>query len=219
MYLESGYAALLFQLRKKELRIKNKYENMDIIELENPEDIVENLFCAIDTRNDETIGIIANKELVVYAMEEALAYDDFNVRKVDIEMDDIEYMISIDKDGDVVVQPIEDFNDKYFKDIDIAFISMDGDVNQGIIDNCINGDKNVTLFGLEEDSCDGDCKNCELHELENENQSDSDVKITINGKPATASEALEVVKELESRMEHMNDIYREMDAFRKLFNW
>ena len=143
---------------------------MDIIELENPEDIVESFIdCAMDgDEHSKTTALIANKELVVYAMGEVLAYDDFNVRKVDIEKDDIEYMISIDKDGDVVVQPIEDFNDKYFKDIDIAFISMDGDVNQGIIDNFINGDKNVTLFGLEEDSCDVDCDNCDLHETESD---------------------------------------------------
>ena len=194
---------------------------MDIIELENPEDIVESFIdCACETDlHGKTVAIIANKDLVLHAMNEVMEYDVFNIRRVDIEMNDIEYMISIDKDSNLVVQPVEYYKDKFFEDIDIAFISMDNDVEQMTIDRLVNSDKNVTLFGLkDEDSCDGDCENCELHELENENQSDSDVKITINGKPATASEALEVVKELESRMEHMNDIYREMDAFRKLFN-
>ena len=195
---------------------------MDIIELENPEDIVESFIdCACETDlHGKTVAIIANKDLVLHAMNEVMEYDVFNIRRVDIEMNDIEYMISIDKDSNLVVQPVEYYKDKFFEDIDFAYISMDGDICQITIDRLINSDKDVILFGLEdEDSCDGDCENCELHELENENQSDSDVKITINGKPATASEALEVVKELESRMEHMNDIYREMDAFRKLFNW
>src|SRR5574344_419974 len=195
---------------------------MDIIELENPEDIVEsfiNCACEADLHG-KTVAIIANKDLVLHAMNEVMKYDVFNIRRVDIELEDLEYMISIDKDSNLVVQPVEYYKDKFFEDIDIAFISMDNDVEQMTIDRLVNSDKDVTLFGLEdEDSCNGDCENCELHELENENQSDSDVKITINGKPATASEALEVVKELESRMEHMNDIYREMDAFRKLFNW
>jgi hypothetical protein len=195
---------------------------MDIIELENPEDIVESFIdCACETDlHCKTVAIIANKDLVLHAMNKVMEYDVFNIRRVDIEMNDIEYMISIDKDSNLVVQPVEYYKDKFFEDIDIAYISMDGDICQITIDRLINSDKDVILFGLEdEDSCDGDCENCELHGLESENQSDSDVKITINGKPATASEALEVVKELESRMEHMNDIYREMDAFRKLFNW
>ena len=195
---------------------------MDIIELENPEDIVESFIdCACESDlHGKTVAIIANKDLVLHAMNEVMEYDVFNIRRVDIEMNDIEYMISIDKDSNLVVQPVEYYKDKFFEDIDIAYISMDGDICQITIDRLINSDKDVILFGLEdEDSCDGDCEDCELHELENENQSDSDVKITINGKPATASEALEVVKELESRMEHMNDVYREMDAFRKLFNW
>ena len=194
---------------------------MDIIELENPEDIVESFIdCACESDlHGKTVAIIANKDLVLHAMNEVMEYDVFNIRRVDIELEDLEYMISIDKDSNLVVQPVEYYKDKFFEDIDIAYISMDGDICQITIDRLINSDKDVILFGLEdEDSCDGDCEDCELHELENENQSDSDVKITINGKPATASEALEVVKELESRMEHMNDIYREMDAFRKLFN-
>lgn len=160
--MESGYAALLFQLRKKELKIKNKYENMDIIELENPEDIVDSLIsCAMDAyEHCKTTALIANKELVVYAMGEVLVYDDFNVRKVDMELDDIEYMISIDKDGDVVVQPVMEYHDKFFEGIDIAFISMDGDVSQDIIDWLIDRDKDVTLFGLKDEPCECKCKEC-----------------------------------------------------------
>ena len=135
---------------------------MDIIELENPEDIVESLIaCAMDgDEHGKTTALIANKELVVYAMGEVLAYDDFNVRKVDIEVDDIEYMISIDKDGDVVVQPVEAYHDKFFEEIDIAYISFDGDVNQDIIDWLIDIDKDVTLFGLEDEPCKYDCDKC-----------------------------------------------------------
>lgn len=175
--MDSGYATLLFQLRKKVLKIDNKYENMDIIELENPEDIVESFIdCACEADlHGKTVAIIANKDLVLHAMNEVMEYDVFNIRRVDIEMNDIEYMISIDKDSNLVVQPVEYYKDKFFEDIDIAYISMDGDICQITIDRLINSDKDVILFGLEdEDSCDGDCEDCELHELENKNQSDSD---------------------------------------------
>ena len=150
---------------------------MDIIELENPEDIVESFIdCACESDlHGKTVAIIANKDLVLHAMNEVMEYDVFNIRRVDIEMNDIEYMISIDKDSNLVVQPVEYYKDKFFEDIDIAYISMDGDICQITIDRLINSDKDVILFGLEdEDSCDGDCEDCELHELENENQSDSD---------------------------------------------
>lgn len=34
-----------------------------------------------------------------------------------------------------------------------------------------------------------------------------------------ADEALAIIKDMEKRMVHMNDIFREMDRFRRLFNW
>ena len=107
----------------------------------------------------KTVALIANKELVTYAMDEA--FDTFNVRKVDIEADNVAYMISIDKDGDIVVQPVTDLEDKFFKAIDIVYISMDGDVPQDIIDKCVNTDKDVALFGLEDEDCDPCCGCCD----------------------------------------------------------
>ena len=144
---------------------------MDIIELENTEDIVESFIdCACETDlHGKTVAVIANKDLVLHAMNEVMEYDVFNIRRVDIEMNDIEYMISIDKDSNLVVQPVEYYKDKFFEDIDIAYISMDGDICQITIDRLINSDKNVILFGLkDEDSCAGDCENCELHETESD---------------------------------------------------
>ena len=40
---------------------------------------------------------------------------------------------------------------------------MDGDISQDIINYCVNEDKEVILFG-QEDDCDGDCKNCNCHD-------------------------------------------------------
>lgn len=151
-------------VEKEGIFIKNKYEDIDIIELENPEDIVETfIVCAMDAYagyHDKTVALIANKELVTYAMDEALTHDFFNVRKIDIEMDNIAYMIFVDKDGDLVVQPVTDFEDKFFKAIDIVYISMDGDVPQDIIDECVKNDKDVALFGLADDECGCSCNCC-----------------------------------------------------------
>lgn len=42
---------------------------------------------------------------------------------------------------------------------------MDGDIKQDVIDYCVNEDKEVILFG-QEDDCDGDCdcENCPAHD-------------------------------------------------------
>lgn len=152
-------------VEKEGIFIKNKYEDIYIIELENPENIVETFIenAMYDNNHGETVALIANKELVTYAMDES--FDAFNVRKVDIDVDNVAYMISIDKDGDIIVQPVTDFEDKFFKAIDIVYISMDGDVPQDIIDKCVNTDKDVALFGLEDEDCDPCCGNCDCNTL------------------------------------------------------
>ena len=136
----------------------NKYEEniSDIITLDTTEEIVD-IFLESLEKTDKTTGIIANKELIEYAMGEALEQDWINVRRVDIELEDLEYMLSVDDDGDLVVQPVIEYADKYFSSMETVYISMDGDVSQDVIDNCIDRDVNVILFGYE-DEC--DCKEC-----------------------------------------------------------
>lgn len=137
----------------------NKYEEniSDIITLDTTEEIVD-IFLESLEKTDKTTGIIANKELIEYAIGEALAQDWINVRRVDIELEDLEYMLSVDDDGDLVVQPVVEYADKYFSSMETVYISMDGDVSQDVIDNCIDRDVNVILFGYE-DEC--DCDECQ----------------------------------------------------------
>lgn len=132
----------------------NKYEEniLDIITLDATEEIVD-IFLEHAADTEDSVGLIANKELIEYAMQEALSQDWINVQKVDLESDnDIEYMISIDEDGNLVVQPVTEYSDKYFSAMEYVYISMDGDVEQMTIDDCINRDINVVLFGYEDNS-------------------------------------------------------------------
>lgn len=156
------------------INLNKQQENIeDIIALEATEEIVY-IFLDHVLNSDKTIGLIANKELVEYAMGESLMVDGINVRKVDIEKDDLEYMISIDNNGDIVVQPIEYYNDKFFNAMDYIYISMDGDVDQLTIDMCLDRDITITLFGYENEpcECDGRCEynkelaiesDCDMH--------------------------------------------------------
>lgn len=130
----------------------NKYEEniSEIITLNETEDIVYEFLGSAETF-DGTVALIANRDLVEFAMDEAVKLDNFNFRRLDLELDDIEYMITIDGNGDMVVMPVEDLSDKYFKAIEKAYISMDGDVEQVVIDNCLDRNVEVILFGYEED--------------------------------------------------------------------
>ena len=191
----------------------NKYEEniSDIITLNATEEIVDIFLESLET-TDKTTGIIANKELIEYAMGEALTQDWINVRRVDIELDDLEYMLSVDDDGDLVVQPVADYKDKYFSSMETVYISMDGDVSQDVIDNCIDRDVNVILFGYENapnEEC--DCKECTY-------KTNDGYSITVRCN-LDADEAMKMIKDMENRMERMNDMFREMDYFRRLLRF
>ena len=94
-------------------------------------------------------------------MNELLEDSYITVKRVDLELDseDAEYMISVDDDGYMVVQPVEYYDDKYFKDIEYAFVDMDGCVEQMTIDNLLNRDVEIVLFGIDDDAC--GCDECE----------------------------------------------------------
>ena len=135
----------------------NKQEKniVDILTFDEIEDIVD-IFIDKVYHTDKTVALITNKELVEYAMDVLLNYDCITVKRVDLELDNeyAEYMISVDYDGYMIVQPVEYYDDKYFNDIEYAFVDMDGCVEQMTIDNLLNRDVEIVLFGYDECDCD-----------------------------------------------------------------
>ena len=136
----------------------NKQEKniVDILTFDEIEDIVD-IFIDKVYHIDKTVALITNKELVEYAMNVLLNDDCITVKRVDLELDseDTEYMISVDDDGYMVVQPVEYYDDKYFNGIEYAFVDMDGCVEQMTIDALLNRDVKIVLFGIgDECSCD-----------------------------------------------------------------
>lgn len=143
------------------MSILNKQEKniVDILTFDEIEDIV-NIFIDKVYHTDKTVALITNKELVEYAMDELLEDSYITVKRVDLELDDedAEYMISVD-DGYMVVQPVEYYDDKYFNDIEYAFVDMDGCVEQMTIDNLLDRNVEIVLFGYEDGEC--RCYECE----------------------------------------------------------
>ena len=156
----------------------NKQEKniVDILTFDEIEDIVD-IFIDKVYHTDKTVALITNKELVEYAMDVLLNDDCITVKRVDLELDSeyAEYMISVDDDGYMVVQPVEYYDDKYFNDIEYAFVDMDGCVEQMTIDNLLDRDVEIVLFGYEDECGCDDCDDCEEG-------------FTVNGKPVSKEE-------------------------------
>ena len=156
----------------------NKQEKniVDILTFDEIEDIVD-IFIDKVYHTDKTVALVTNKELVEYAMNELLEDSYITVKRVDLELDseDVEYMISVDDDGYVVVQPVEYYDDKYFNDIEYAFVDMDGCVEQMTIDNLLDRDVEIVLFGYEDECGCDDCDDCEEG-------------FTVNGRPVSKEE-------------------------------
>ena len=214
----------MFLLNKQEKNI------VDILTFDEVEDIVD-IFIRMVYHIDETVALITNRELVEYAMGELISDNCIAIKKVDLELDDenIEYMISVDCDGNTVVQPVEYYDDKYFMGIDYAFIDMDGCVEQTTIDNLLDRNVPVVLFGLDDYDDEFDCANCDLDECmccgeleskDGDSENDNKNVYTVNVKcNLDADEAEKIIADMEKRVERMHDMFIEMDAFRRIFRW
>ena len=214
----------------------NKHEKniVDVLTFENIEDIVD-IFIDKVCHTDKTVALITNKELVEYAMNVLLNDDCITVKRVDLELnsEDVEYMISVDDDGYMVVQPVEYYYDKYFKDIEYAFVDMDGCVDQMTINNLLDRDVSVVLFGYEDecdcDECECVCKKDEKPTTVSTVSSKSATKSTykINNKEVSKEEFDKKYEEFEEMyLDNIRDMLLnycemmdEMNEWRKLFRW
>ena len=200
----------------------NKQEKniVDILTFDEIEDIVD-IFIDKLCHTDKTVALITNKELVEYAMDELLNDDCITVKRVDLELDseDAIYMISVDDDGYMVVQPVEYYGDKYFKDIEYAFVDMDGCVDQMTIDNLLDRDVEIVLFGYEDErKCREKSEECACSHGCDDTEDKNVYTVTVKCDLDT-DEAEKIIAEMEKRVEHMHDMFVEMDAFRRIFRW
>lgn len=189
----------------------NKYEKniVDILTFDEIEDIVD-IFIDKVYHTDKTVALITNKGLVEYAMDELLEDSYITVKRVDLELDgeDTEYMISVDDEGYMVVQPVEYYDDKYFKGIEYAFVDMDGYVEQITIDNLLDRDIPIVLFGYDDECECGECEcACQKDEKHNTPTKSKESHYFINGKPVDKSE---FDKEYEKFEEKYLDNIRDM---------
>lgn len=134
-----------------------------MIDLEDKVDDIVEIYINRLYNTDKTVGVVVNKELAEYILDNLIRLDETSIKEIDLVdyMNIGEYLVSVDDGGVITVVPIEDFG--VLDKTDVFYIDMDGDILQDIIDYCVNEDKEVILFG-QEDDCDGDCENCPVHD-------------------------------------------------------
>lgn len=174
-----------------------------MIDLEDKVDDIISIYINRLYHTDKTVGVIVNKEIAEYIMEELLALDETSVKEIDLVdyMNIDEYLVSVDDNCVITVVPIEDFG--VLDKTDIFYIDMDGDISQDIINYCVNEDKEVILFG-QEDDCDGDCGNCNCHDVATTTSSTS---YEVNGKEVTKEEYDKAVEDISGFLSFVNKIW------------
>lgn len=182
---------------------KNKYEDIQIIDLEDKVDDILDIYINRLYHTDKTIGIVVNKEIAEYILDELVKIDETSIKEVDLVdyMEVDEYLVSVDDDGYITCVPIEDY--VVLDKTDIVYIDMDGDIKQDIIDYCVNEDKEVILFG-QEDNCDGDCDCCDCHDVATITSSAS---YEVNGKEVTKEEYDKAVEDISGFLSFVNKIW------------
>ena len=181
---------------------KNKYEDIQMIDLENKAEDITDIFINRLYHTDKTVGVIANKEIAEYILDELVKIDETSIKEVDLVdyMEVNEYLVSVDDGGVITVIPIEDFG--VLDKTDIFYIDMDGDIEQNIINYCVNEDKEVILFG-QEDDCDGDCDCCDCHDV----ATTSSTSYEVNGKEVTNEEYDKAVEDISGFLSFVNKIW------------
>ena len=140
-------------------------------------------------------------------------YADFDT--LDKMRKDMIYMMFIRGNCVISVEPAYSNNGVVIgHDAKVALFYMD-DCKQDVIDYCVKRDMKVTLFDFDEYEC--ECENKCSHECddtENKNVYTVTVKCDLD-----TNEAEKIIAEMEKRVEHMHDMFVEMDAFRRIFRW
>lgn len=175
-----------------------------MIDLENKVEDITNIFINRLYHADKTVGIIVNKEIAEYILDELVKIDETSIKEVDLVdyMNIDEYLVSVDDNCVITVVPIEYFG--VLDKTDIFYIDMDGDISQDIINYCVNEDKEVILFG-QEDDCDGDCENCNCHDVSTTTSSSTSYEV--NGKEVTKEEYDKAVEDISGFLSFVNKIW------------
>ena len=199
----------------------NKYEKMEIVSFDDIEDVYGTIGIELMHLEDEEdyIAVYGKidliKELFTTMISDGyeFGYADFDT--LDEMRKDMIYMMFIRGNCVISVEPAYSNNGVVIgHDAKVALFYMD-DCKQDVIDYCVKRDMKVTLFDFDEDEygCENKCSH-ECDDTEDKNVYTVTVKCDLD-----TDEAEKIIAEMEKRVEHMHDMFVEMDAFRRIFRW
>ena len=201
-----------------------------MLNFEDVEDIVGYMIDEVE--EEHPVSVVADRDMILDIMRKMFEYKGISIDICSIEPIeeyDKEYALTLFMDccDDSLSFSVENI---YNSEKDMYF-AVDGhvlfheDVNsKALIDMENNKYVDIThdwfTIGEEECDCDECCGCCECDDNKELNiESDDDgYSITVRCN-LDADEAMEMIKDMENRMEHMNDMFREMDSFRKLLRF
>lgn len=199
----------------------NKYEKMEIVSFDDIEDVYNTIGIELMHLEDEEdyIAVYGKidliKELFTTMISDGYEFGYADFDSLDEMKKDMIYMMFIRGNCVISVEPAYSKNGVVMgHDAKVTLFYMD-DCKQDVIDYCVNRDMEVTLFDFDEDEC--ECENKCSHECDNaENKNAYTVTVKCD---LDTDEAERIIAEMEKRVEHMHDMFVEMDAFRRIFRW
>ena len=198
----------------------NKYEKMEIVSFDDIEDVYGTIGIELMHLEDEEdyIAVYGKidliKELFTTMISDGyeFGYADFDT--LDEMRKDMIYMMFIRGNCVISVEPAYNNGVVIGHDAKVVLFYMD-DCKQDAIDYCVKRDMEVTLFDFDKDEC--ECENKCSHECDD--TEDKNVYTVTVKCDLDTNEAEKIIAEMEKRVEHMHDMFVEMDAFRRIFRW
>lgn len=198
---------------------------MQNVYFEDYEDLARDIADKYDSINKleeyKDVAIIAKYEEARQIIKElmCIGYDLHSIVIHDVEYDgyEAEYIISL-YDDELWVEPMMRESGYITDDSPIMYVL--GNCSSKVIPYCKGKVMFEVTVGEEECDCDECCGCCEC-----DDNKELDVKSDDDGYSITvrynldADEAMEMIKDMENRMERMNDMFREFDYFRRLLRF
>ena len=199
----------------------NKYEKMEIVSFDDIENVYDTIGIELMQLEDKEdyIAVYGKidliKELFTTMISDGydFGYADFDT--LDEMRKDMIYMMFIRGNCVISVEPAYNNNGVVIGHDAKAALFYMNDCKQDVIDYCVKRDMEVTLFDFDKDEC--ECENKCSHEFDN--TEDKNVYAVTVKCDLDTDEAEKIIAEMEKRVEHMHDMFVEMDAFRRIFRW
>ena len=88
--------------------MKNKYENIKMLDLDDKVDDIVEIYINRLYNTDKTVGVIVNKEIAEYILDNLIRLDETSIKEIDLVdyMNIGEYLVSVDDNGVITVIPI-----------------------------------------------------------------------------------------------------------------